>query len=243
MGEESFRWPSKRKEVMKRLIVNVEGHTEEQFVNNVLSEYLYRKGFSNVSARLIGNARQRNRRGGIRGWPTVKSELVRQLQGDSRLYTTTMVDYYALPSGGESGWPGRDVLPSVPFLDKAKSVEDAVHVDLQTTHGNFLDCRRFVPFVMMYEYEGLLFSDCEKMAEAFCLPHLHDNFKNIRDQFDCPEQINDSPTTAPSKRIIDLVPGYEKPLYGVVAALDVGIDAIIAECPHFADWIKTLESL
>lgn len=49
-----------------RLLVHVEGQTEESFVNEILAPHLYGNfGYSSVSARLLGNARQRNRRGGI----------------------------------------------------------------------------------------------------------------------------------------------------------------------------------
>jgi hypothetical protein len=51
---------------MPRLLVHVEGQTEETFVNDVLCEHLTRSGYSSVSARLVGNPRLRSRRGGIR---------------------------------------------------------------------------------------------------------------------------------------------------------------------------------
>ena len=41
---------------MTRLLVHVEGETEEMFVNEVLAPHLYRRGFSRVAARLLGSA-------------------------------------------------------------------------------------------------------------------------------------------------------------------------------------------
>ena len=49
---------------MKRLLVHVEGQTEETFVNELLAPHLLARGYSPVSARLMGNARLRERRGG-----------------------------------------------------------------------------------------------------------------------------------------------------------------------------------
>lgn len=49
---------------MTRLLVHVEGQTEETFVNEVLSDYLRVRGYTQVSAKLVGNARLRERRGG-----------------------------------------------------------------------------------------------------------------------------------------------------------------------------------
>ncbi len=43
---------------MSRLLIHVEGETEETFVNEVLSPHLVSFGYQSVSARLIGNARQ-----------------------------------------------------------------------------------------------------------------------------------------------------------------------------------------
>jgi hypothetical protein len=74
-----------------------------------------------------------------------------------------------------------------------------------------------------------------------CAKHnLKDSLQGIRDQFETPEDINDSPLTAPSKRVELLIPGYQKPLSGTLAALEVGIEAILAECPNFRRWIGRL---
>jgi len=49
-----------------RLLVHVEGETEETFVNQVLAPHLYGCGYSRVTARLMGSARGRD---GIKPWP------------------------------------------------------------------------------------------------------------------------------------------------------------------------------
>ncbi len=82
---------------MARLLVHVEGETEETFVNEILAPHLYRCGYTRVSARLLGNTRQRDRRGGIRGWDSVRDDILNHLKEDAGCLDTTMVDYYALP--------------------------------------------------------------------------------------------------------------------------------------------------
>src|SRR4051812_46577144 len=89
---------------MARILVHVEGETEETFVNEVLAPHLSKH---NISARIIGNSRQRDRRGGIRPWTDVKKDIVRHLKGDAHAFATTMVDYYGLPQSGDRAWPGR----------------------------------------------------------------------------------------------------------------------------------------
>lgn len=94
----------------------------------------------------------------------------------------------------------------------------------------------------MHEFEGLLFSDCVGFSHGIGRPELESKFRKVRDQFATPEEINDSSSGAPSKRIKALIPEYEKPLLGPLAALEIGLDRIRAECPHFDDWLGRLES-
>jgi len=108
--------------------------------------------------------------------------------------------------------------------------------------GPSFDAGRFVPFIVMHEFEGLLFSDCASFSRGIGRPDLEVRFREIRKNFATPEEINDSPDTAPSKRVKDLVPGYEKPLLGVLAVLEIGIARIRGECLHFDGWLNQLES-
>ena len=95
---------------------------------------------------------------------------------------------------------------------------------------------------MMHEFEALLFSDCETFSRAIGRPELSANLQSIRNQFPSPEEIDDSPITAPSKRVEELVEGYEKPLLGALAICEIGLDTIRDECPHFSEWLAHLEA-
>lgn len=227
---------------MARLFVHVEGETEEMFVNEVLAPHLYDRGYEAVSARLVGNARQRGRRGGILGWNAMRLGILKHLRGDAHSLVTTMVDYYGLPQTGAKAWPGRAAAGKLAFARKADTVQQALHADVRRKMGKNFAPGRFVPYVMMHEFEGLLFSDCAKFGEGIGRPDLIDRFQAIRDAFDSPEEINDSPATHPSERVQALVHGYEKPLLGTLAVLEIGLDAIREECPHFRNWIERLEA-
>ena len=104
-----------------------------------------------------------------------------------------------------------------------------------------LDSSRFIPFVMMHEFEALLFSYCELLLSGSASPSSPNGSQAIRDAFGSPEEIDDSPDTAPSKRILALIPGYQKPLTGTLAALEIGLATMRVECPHFDEWLKRLE--
>lgn len=228
---------------MARLLIHVEGQTEEDFVNEILRDYLVNQGYESVGARIMGNARLRRRRGGIRSWPSVKRDIINHLRQDSGCIATTMVDFYGLPQEGQGAWPGRAKATGLGARHKASCVEQALLKDITEEMGGNFDPTRFAPFVVMHEFEGLLFSDCAAFGQGIGQPHLESKFRQVRDEFETPEDINDSPVTAPSKRVEDLVPGYEKPLLGTLAVLEIGLDRIRAECPHFAGWLNNLESL
>ena len=226
-----------------RLLNHVEGITEETFTNEILAPHLIGAGYEFVSARLIGNARLRSHRGGTRAWVDVKKDIVRHLQSDQDAVATTMVDYYALPASGPKEWPGRADANKKQFAQKARTVQTELLKDVVADMGRNFDPKRFVPFVVMYEFEGLLFSDCDAFARAMGQKNLITDLQEIRDEFDTPEEINDSPVTAPSKRVKLLLPNYDKSLFGNVAALEVGLGKIREECPHFEQWLAKLERL
>ena len=228
---------------MTRLLVHVEGQTEETFVNEILASHLYGCGFHSVGARLIGSARQRSRRGGIKAWSSVRNEIVNHLLEDRECIATTMVDYYGMPAEGSKAWPGRLQAAELEFQQKATTIEQGLAAEITQAMGSGFEARRFVPFVMMHEFEAMLFSDCARFADGIGRPQLAPRFQAIRDQFDTPEEIDDSPDTAPSRRIVALIPEYQKPVDGSAAALEIDLDKIRQECPHFRVWLERLERI
>lgn len=224
---------------MTRLLVHVEGDTEVRFVYEVLKPYLCIQGFTEVNPRKLGKARLKSQRGGIRKWTTARKDITNHLYQDQGCIATTMVDYYGMPKS----WPGRSEARELPFPKKAETIEKALTSDVCDQMGANFNPTRFVPYVMMHEFEAILFSDCERFAEGIGKVELASAFQGIRDEFGCPEEINDLPNTAPSKRIESLVPGYEKVVMGTLAALEIGLEAIRSACPHFRRWLDRLESI
>lgn len=214
------------------LIVLVEGKTEMDFVDEILVAHLRNVGYSSVSARLIapGGA-------GICGWERAKTNIRRHLRKNA--YVTTMVDYYELPQD----WPGRDKSRAkMTSSERAKSVERAIRKDMRGEDA----AENLIPYVMLHEFEAMLFSDCQKFAYAIGYPQLKCAFQEIRDEFSTPEDIDNCPEGAPSKRIEALlapIDVYRKPLVGLRGAIEIGLDAIRAECPHFAKWMDKLEEI
>ena len=193
---------------MTRLLVHVEGQTEENFVNEILSPYLYQIGYTSVSARLMGNARQRHRRGGVKGWRSAKRDIIRHLREDRNAMATTMVDFYGMPSSGSRAWPGRGEASLVQYPHKAATVEDGMLLDIVGDMGGGFNPDRFIPFVIMHEFEAILFSDCGAFAKALSKPDIEANLQAILSQFGNPEEINDNVVSSPSARILEVAPNY-----------------------------------
>jgi len=103
--------------------------------------------------------------------------------------------------------------------------------------------RRFIPYAQMYEFEGLLFSRPQAFSILSPNSDLVSRLQWIRDQFASPEAINDDVETAPSKRLLSLIDGYEKPFHGALVALETGPPVIRCECPIFDTWLQRIESL
>ena len=220
---------------MTRILIHVEGQTEETFVKQVLAPHLYDQGFHEVSARLMGNAR---RRGGVKPWVSVREGILNHLREDTGRAVGVMVDYYRMPVN----WPGHlEARNATTPGEMAATIENALSDDISRTLGDSFNPDRFTPYVMMHEFEAMLFSDCEAFARSIGHPDLTSVFQEIRDAFDTPEHIDDSPITAPSKRIQNLVSEYRKPVMGTLATMGIGLEKIREECPHFREWLENLE--
>ncbi|HEX3681332.1 MAG TPA: DUF4276 family protein [Bryobacteraceae bacterium] len=218
---------------MRRIYVVVEGQSEESFITNVLAESLAPRGIS-LTARLIGKGRHK---GGRPIYARLKPDVISQLKQDRNAYCSTMLDFYGL---GQD-FPGKPLPSNLSSLEKGERIEKAVKEDISR---QLLDAElRFIPYVQLHEYEGLLFSDPGGFARAIKKLELATQFQKVRDEFPTPEDINERPDTAPSKRVRQIYRPYQKVIEGTLAAREVGIDAMRRECPHFRNWLERLEAV
>lgn len=220
---------------MTRVVVIVEGQTEEAFVNDVLGEVLWPNEVY-LTPILLGVP---GHKGGRPNYARVKKDVLLHLKQDKAAYCSTMLDFYGLGPG----FPGTPVPPGLPSIVKATRIEQAMKADVCELVPDLRPDVRFVPYIQLHEFEGLLFSDPRLFAEAIRQPHLADALQKVRDAFPTPEDIDDDPITAPSKRLIQVFGSYRKVLDGTTAAHGVGIEAMRRECPHFRDWLARLQAL
>jgi len=168
-----------------------------------------------------------------------QKDILIQLKQDRTACCSTMLDLYGLGPG----FPGMPIPRYPTGLAKAEHIEQAMARDIGSEGGDLRPDLRFIPYLQVHEYEGLLFSDPEAFAAALRRNDLSERLTGIRKAFSTPEDINDNPNTAPSKQILRVYPQYKKVIEGTTAARMVGIDSILRECPHFRRWVERLSAL
>ena len=206
---------------MIRLAVSVEGETEVDFVNMVLAPHLRGKGVEPIPILPHG-------RGGNIRVDRIASAMADLFWGFD--HVTSLVDFYG-------------------FVDKdndtpcqlERRINNAVG---QRIRSSWNESRVFA-YVQLHEFEALLFSDVHRFSAVFDdLPDdVLEKLLEVRKHFSSPEDINDSSATAPSKRISQLVPGYNKRLHGPDLAAEIGLPVIRNECNRFNRWLVRLEAL
>ncbi len=210
---------------MIRLAVSVEGQTEEEFVKRILAHHLRPRQIEPTPI-LLGRAR-----GTSHGGNVSTDRIVRDMVALLATYdaVTSLVDYYGFRDKGDKT-----------VEDLEKSLRNRV---LERVNADWYSAR-VVPYVQRHEFEALLFSDVQVFANQIEFPsECIGALKAVRGQFTTPEDINDHPETAPSKRIAHIIPRYKKVLHGPKLADQIGLDRIRAVCPRFNAWISHLESM
>jgi hypothetical protein len=220
---------------VKRVYVIVEGPTEESFVSGPLAEVFWPLQLY-LTPIILGIPGQK---GGRTSYARVEKDILRQLKQDVRSYCTTMIDFYGLGRG----FPGTPLPAQLSNVQKVEHIELAVKEDICRQIPDLRPDVRLIPYLSLHEYESLLFSDPDSFARSIGQPHLRVRFQQILDVFPTPEDINDDPQTAPSKRVIGIYGAYTKVIDGTLAARAVGVHIMRQECAHFRSWLQQLEAL
>ena len=218
---------------MKRVLVLAEGQTEERFIKDVLNEFFLPRGVTLIP-KVVTTKRVKcgpDFKGGITDYQKVENDLRRLLGDTGAACVTTFIDYYGLPKD----FPGMSTRQSGSPQVRAR------HVEMEWEH--LISHPKFHAYLMIHEFEALLFAKPEEICRAFHRPEMLQDLEEIRASFQTPEDINDDPQTAPSKRIIEVLPGYQKTVHGPMLTKRTGLDILRRECHHFGDWLGWLEGL
>lgn len=154
----------------------------------------------------------------------------------TRLYwthdaVTSLVDFYGFKQKGSATADGLET-----------EVRDQVRKNIRRVRRDW-DARKVLPYVQRHEFEALLFADVDSFLYIGIDQEGVGQLQDVRSQFETPEDINDDRDTAPSKRILQVVPSYDKVVQGTIIAAEVGLEKICSACPRFRAWLARLEAL
>lgn len=218
---------------MRKVLALVEGQTEERFVKDVLRPHLWPLGV-HPEPKIATTKRSKHGphfKGGITDFRKFEDDIRRLLGDTSAVVVTTMIDYYDLPHE----FPGKQTLRGASTRERVIELEGALE-------NHFSAGSRFIAYLMIHEFEALLFSSPDTLAGAMNAPSAsRSRLQAIRDQFTTPEDINDNPQTKPSARVTTIFPDYRKGLHGPMTIGRIGLETVRRECPHFNEWISKLE--
>lgn len=206
---------------MIRVCIIGEGATEVAFVNRCLAPYLQPSGISAYGTVL--SAPSGRHRGGRVTVERLACMIALHYHQADRV--STLVDFY-----GFQDRAGRDPMQLQADVGAAAQAKAAGH-----------DPRHVLPYVQRHEFEGLLFTHppAFECAEDGWNERVKEALTAVAQAFPNPEDINDSPETAPSKRILGIFPAgsYSKVEHGPLIA-----EAMRQKCPGFNAWVGQLQA-
>lgn len=212
---------------MKRIYLLVEGQAEEAFVNELLVSHYSRLGLYFTP---IIVSTSPGHKGGVTSYAKIKPQIQR-LCNDSEAIVSTMFDLYALPDN----FPGKTDLK---YPHHAGGHQKALFLEQKWSQD--ISSANFMPNLLVHEFEALLFTDIQVFEQWTDDDSLLHPLYQVRET-SAPEDINEHPDTAPSKRILTAWQSYQKTFHGPLIACDIGLDAIRAACPHFNRWLSKME--
>ena len=220
---------------MAKLAVICEGKTERKFCDELLVAHLAPRGIE-VQAIEIGVGCLQP--GGNVTFARVLHDL--ELLLPDYDYVTTLVDFFRLCDD----WSGlRKISTGMSSSERAEAVEQSALDDAKASLPKVNVATRFIPNVLMHEFEGLLFTDPAAIVGITYARSSLADLANVAAAFSSPEDINTGRDTAPSKRLKNLGANYGKIAHGSRIAQRIGLSAIRAKCPHFNEWLAQLEGL
>lgn len=219
---------------MKRLIILVEGDCEIILMKKLVIPYLYQRldftGSSDVmwsieSVKITTN-RKLNKKGGNISYAYLVND-IKRFSSQNCTLITTFFDFFRLPVD----FPGY-----TKDSDKVADLEEAMKSSVKELVP---DVSEFLPYIQMYEFEALLFSDIEGFELLVDDEAQLAEIKDIIERYPNPEEINGGIETAPSKRLAHIY-DYDKTADSELILEMIGLDVIYNKCPRFREWLNIL---
>lgn len=214
MGEKYHWWSP-----VKKILILVEGQTEEKFVKEILKPYFDPKEIYLYPRNIKG----------VSKYSLISSDIEKLLKDSSADMVTTMIDLYRLPTD----FPRKkEINRDFSYSQKIDFLENEFKSDIN--HD------KFFPYIQLHEFEALLFSDVSHFKKIPNVGSKLSEFEKIVASKE-PEEINDLPNTSPSNRIKKILNFYIKDSHGIIVAKSIGLKKMREKCPHFNQWLEKLE--
>lgn len=216
--------------MIRAIYIICEGQTEEEFVNRTLRPYFNSHQIYDVRPILMSTSR--GHKGGDVKFDRLKFNIHKLLKRETDILVTTFIDFFRLKNDFpkfEEAQQKQNKFQKVGFLEKALA--------------DSIKNTRFVPYIQLHEFEGLLFASKEGFES---LPDLKQANLDILiravKEKENPEELNDGELTAPSKRLEQYIQGFDKnkPFFGGIIAEVNTIDVVLDRCLRFKTWTEKL---
>ena len=219
---------------MIRLLMLVEGQSEEIFVKQTLTPFLAERGVHVLPPIVLwtkGITSGGGFRGGVSNCNQIRRSLL-PLTYDTDAWVTTLLDFYGLPDD----FPG--------YQEALGPGDPRQHVlALQERFAAEIGHPRLIPFFALHEYEAWLFTAPDVVAEHFGKAALAAKVRSAVNHAGDPELINHGENTHPKARLRGMGASYKETSDGPTLIEKIGIPAIRGACSHFAGWLDRLEAL
>lgn len=219
---------------MENVFIITEGQAEEKFYKSVFAEYFKSDYYFQVTCMPNKkNAYARKNKGGTVTYDLCVKNVKRFLNGATHCKMVFLIyDLYGIHESFYDGYEGGNNTDS-----KVSFLIERLERDINNSKFKFI--------LQVHEFEAYLFSNPIEIVKHFNKEEVLGQFNAILSNHGSdPEKINDSPETAPSKRIIDIFPQYEhgKTSDGIIIAKNIGIDMIRSKCKRFDDFCSLLKN-
>ena len=217
------------------IMVLAEGKTEEIFVNDLLVPYMAPKNIYLYPTQIS----KPGQKGGDVRFARAQRDIGMHLKQRQDTYVTTFIDFY-----GTKEWPGLNAVRSGATPGEiAQTINEATKTEVGNLFADRRPDTRFIPYVAVHEFEAMLFSDIDLLSARLTVNR--EKVEQVLSEYGEPEAVNNSPETAPSKRLDgwSLNGKFPKTTAGIVIARQIGIPTIREKCPLFDNWLTTIENI
>ncbi|MBU3658926.1 MAG: DUF4276 family protein [Flavobacteriales bacterium] len=214
--------------MIRAIYIICEGPTEEEFVNKLLRPFFYNNHIFDVRPILMNTSK--GQKGGDVKYDRLKHNIDKLLKRETDILVSTFIDFFRLVN-------------DFPKFGEAKAIQNKIQrVDfLENALTIAINHPRFVPYIQLHEFEGLLFAS--KDGFEFLPDIKQASLKSLLlavNEKENPEELNDGELTVPSKRLEQLIPGYRKTFHGPLIAEINEIEVLLTRCLRFKNWVQTL---